>query len=81
MFIEDEAHVNNIAVDPSWQGRGIATVLMLDLARRPSTGDHGISPSRSGWATSPALALYRRFGMAPVGLRPNYYPEPARMHW
>ena len=23
----------------------------------------------------PALALYRRFGMAPVGVRPNYYPE------
>ena len=22
----------------------------------------------------PALALYRRFGMAPVGVRPNYYP-------
>ena len=23
----------------------------------------------------PAIALYRRFGMAPVGVRPNYYPE------
>jgi ribosomal-protein-alanine N-acetyltransferase len=22
-----------------------------------------------------AIALYRRFGMAPVGVRPNYYPE------
>ena len=23
----------------------------------------------------PAIALYRRFGMAPVGVRPNYYPN------
>jgi ribosomal-protein-alanine N-acetyltransferase len=23
----------------------------------------------------PAIALYRRFGMAPVGVRRNYYPE------
>ena len=23
----------------------------------------------------PALALYHRFGMAPVGVRRNYYPE------
>ncbi len=23
----------------------------------------------------PAIALYRRFGLAPVGVRPDYYPE------
>jgi ribosomal-protein-alanine N-acetyltransferase len=31
-----------------------------------------------------ALALYRRFGMAPVGVRPNYYPatgEDALIMW
>ena len=31
----------------------------------------------------PALALYRRFGLAPVGVRPNYYPdgEDALIMW
>jgi ribosomal-protein-alanine N-acetyltransferase len=75
MLIEEDAHVNNIAVDPAWQGRGIATVLMLDLAR--SAVDRGSRhltlEVRVG--NEPALALYRRFGMAPVGLRPNYYAE------
>ena len=33
------------------------------------------SPSRSGWATTRPCALYKRFGLAPVGVRPNYYPE------
>jgi ribosomal-protein-alanine N-acetyltransferase len=74
MLIEEDAHVNNIAVDPSWQGRGIATVLMLDLAR--SAIDRGSRhltlEVRVG--NEPALALYRRFGMEPVGVRPNYYP-------
>jgi ribosomal-protein-alanine N-acetyltransferase len=75
MLIEEDAHVNNIAVDPAWHGRGIATVLMLDLTR--SAIDRGSRhltlEVRVG--NEPALALYRRFGMAPVGLRPNYYAE------
>jgi ribosomal-protein-alanine N-acetyltransferase len=32
----------------------------------------------------PALALYKRFGLAPVGVRPNYYPvtgEDALVMW
>ncbi len=75
MLIEEDAHVNNIAVDPAWQGRGIATVLLLDLARSAIErgSRHLTLEVRVG--NEPALALYRRFGMAPVGLRPNYYAE------
>ena len=74
MFIDDESHVNNIAVDPEWQGRGLGAVLLLDLVR---TGlGHGARhltlEVRVG--NQPALALYQRFGMAPVGVRRNYYP-------
>lgn len=32
MFSGDDAHITNIAVDPEWQGRGVATEMMLDLA-------------------------------------------------
>ena len=75
MFIDDESHVNNIAVAPDWQGRGLGAALLADLVR---TGlAHGVRhltlEVRVG--NDPAIALYRRFGMAPVGVRPNYYPE------
>jgi [ribosomal protein S18]-alanine N-acetyltransferase len=75
MFIDDESHVNNIAVDPAWQGRGLGRVLMLDLVRTGLAhgARHLTLEVRVG--NDPAIALYRRFGMAPVGVRPNYYPE------
>ncbi len=82
MFIDDESHVNNIAVDPAWQGRGLGAVLMLDLVRTALSrgARHLTLEVRVG--NDPALALYRRFGMAPVGVRPNYYTaEDALIMW
>jgi ribosomal-protein-alanine N-acetyltransferase len=74
MFIDDESHVNNIAVAPAWQRRGLGAVLLLDLVRTGLArgARHLTLEVRVG--NSPALALYGRFGMAPVGVRPNYYP-------
>ena len=74
MFIDDESHVNNIAVDPRWQSRGLGVVLLLDLVRTALDrgARHLTLEVRVG--NEPALALYKRFGMAPVGVRPNYYP-------
>jgi ribosomal-protein-alanine N-acetyltransferase len=82
MFVDDESHVNNIAVDPAWQGRGFGAVLMVDLVRTALErgARHLTLEVRVG--NDPALALYRRFGMAPVGVRPNYYtPEDALIMW
>jgi ribosomal-protein-alanine N-acetyltransferase len=75
MFIDDESHVNNIAVDPTWQGRGLGAALLADLVRTGLAhgARHLTLEVRVG--NDPAIALYRRFGMAPVGVRPNYYPE------
>ena len=75
MFIDDEAHVNNIAVHPGWQGRSLGTAILLDLVRvaLERGARHLTLEVRVG--NEPALALYRRFGMAPVGVRRNYYPE------
>jgi len=75
MFIDDEAHVNNIAVHPGWQGRSLGTAVLLDLVRvaLERGARHLTLEVRVG--NEPALALYRRFGMAPVGVRRNYYPE------
>ncbi len=75
MFVDDEAHVNNIAVDPEWQGRGLGAVLLADLVRTALErgARHLTLEVRVG--NDRAIALYRRFGLAPVGVRKNYYPE------
>jgi ribosomal-protein-alanine N-acetyltransferase len=83
MFIDDEGHVNNIAVAPAWQSRGLGAVLMLDLVRTGLARGvrHLTLEVRVG--NEPALALYARFGLAPVGVRPRYYPggEDALVMW
>jgi ribosomal-protein-alanine N-acetyltransferase len=74
MLIDDESHVNNIAVDPAWQRRGLGAVLLADLVRTALDrgARHLTLEVRVG--NEPALALYSRFGLAPVGVRRNYYP-------
>jgi len=71
----DDGHITTIAVDPAWQRRGIATRMLLALAR--AAVDRGcrnltleVRMSNSG-----AQALYQRFGFVPAGVRKGYYPE------
>lgn len=71
----DDGHITTVAVDPAWQRRGIATRLLLALAR--GAIDRGclsltleVRMSNSG-----AQALYQRFGFVPAGVRRGYYPE------
>ena len=84
MFIDDESHVNNIAVDPEWQGRQLGAGVLLDLVHTALArgARHLTLEVRVG--NEPALALYKRFGLAPVGVRPRYYPgtgEDALVMW
>lgn len=82
MLLGEDAHVTTVVVDPDHRGGGIGTRLMLDL----------VDEARSAGATSLTLevrvsneaaqALYRRFGMAPVGVRKKYYvTEDALIMW
>ena len=32
LYVEQDAHITNVAVHPMWRSRGIATELLLDLA-------------------------------------------------
>ncbi|HEY5306958.1 MAG TPA: ribosomal protein S18-alanine N-acetyltransferase [Casimicrobiaceae bacterium] len=73
----DEIHLLNLTVDPHEQGRGHARH-MLDML---------VAGSRAASATqlwlevresnTRARDLYRRYGMAEVGLRKGYYPAAA----
>lgn len=75
LFAAEDAHVTTVSVDPACQQHRVATRLMLVLAERAL--EHGsvaltleVRPSNVA-----AIALYNRFGFAPVGVRKNYYRE------
>jgi ribosomal-protein-alanine N-acetyltransferase len=84
MMVCDDGHVTSVAVDPGWQGRQIASRLLLAVFRA------GIAEGCTGLtlevraSNRRAQTLYRRFGMAPAGVRKNYYShegEDALVMW
>lgn len=76
LFVLGEGHITTVAVDPDVQGSRIGTRLLLVLLRRSlEFGTEGVTLEvRAG--NEPALALYRRFGFAPAGVRKDYYSDP-----
>jgi ribosomal-protein-alanine N-acetyltransferase len=75
LFAATDAHVTTIAVHPDHRRKGVATALMLLLARQAV--DRGMTALTLEVAASNrgAQALYHRFGLAPVGVRKNYYED------
>lgn len=73
MFAGDDAHITNVAVDPAWQGKGVATEMMIDLVNLAR--DRGCQAMTLEVRHSNAAAqnLYRQFGFAPAGVRKKYY--------
>lgn len=73
MLIDDETHLMNIAVDPSLRRSGIARWLLahliIDVVARGVR--HLTLEVRVD--NDAAIAMYRQFGLAPVGTRPDYY--------
>ncbi len=73
MIVGDEAHLMNIAVEPSCRRSGIArsllSQLILDVVDRGAK--HLTLEVRAD--NDAALQLYRRFGLEPAGQRKNYY--------
>jgi len=82
MLVGEEAHVTTVAVEDAWRGKKVGTGLMLRLV--DGAIRNGASHLTLEVRASNVIAqdLYRRFGMAPVGMRKNYYPnEDALIMW
>ena len=78
----DEAHVTTLAVTSEARGGKLGTRLMLSLIDAALLGGakHLTLEVRS--SNRSAQELYRRFGMAPVGVRKSYYgDEDALIMW
>jgi [ribosomal protein S18]-alanine N-acetyltransferase len=75
LFQPPDAHVTTIAVDEQQQGRRVGTRLMLVVARQAMAAgvDNLTLEVRAG--NVPAISLYRRFGLVPVGIRKGYYAD------
>ena len=71
----EEAHITNVAVDPEYQRRRIATRLLYDLIRSAAEMQAdavSLEVRVTNWG---AQRLYGMFGFRPVGIRKNYYQE------
>jgi ribosomal-protein-alanine N-acetyltransferase len=71
----DQAHVTNIVVAEGHRRAGIATRLMLALAREARRRECVAWTLEVRASSEGAQELYRRFGFAPAGVRKNYYED------
>lgn len=71
----DESHITTIVVDPAWHRQGIATRLLLVLARAAIERGSASLTLEVRVSNSGAQALYQRFGFVPAGVRRGYYPD------
>jgi ribosomal-protein-alanine N-acetyltransferase len=76
MFAPDEGHITTIAVHPQHRRRGVATQLLVALARTAIERDYGALTLEVRAGAEGAQALYRTFGFTVEGVRAGYYTEP-----
>lgn len=82
MVVGDEAHITTVVVAGDHRGHRIGTRLMLALTEAAIAAEARSLTLEVRVSNEAAQALYRRFGMAPVGVRKNYYrTEDALIMW
>ncbi len=75
-IVSDELHINNIAVDPRWRRRGIASALLTAALDRGRNRGIRLAFLEVRASNVEAQSLYRRFGFTPTGIRRGYYTHP-----
>jgi ribosomal-protein-alanine N-acetyltransferase len=73
-FIVDEAHLLNIAVDPTQQKQGIGRLLLDNVQQQAMIKKASTIFLELRATNQRALALYQMAGFNEIGLRKNYYP-------
>ncbi len=75
MFVGDDAHLMNIAVDPSARRQGIAAELCDRLVVGAVCRGATNLTLEVRASNVEAIALYERLGMHSAGVRPGYYQD------
>lgn len=71
--VSGEIHIANIAVDPKYRRRGIASWIMSKLLKSSESKGIKIVHLEVRESNLPAIALYRKMGFRLVGKREKYY--------
>jgi ribosomal-protein-alanine N-acetyltransferase len=71
--IEDEIHINTIAVDDMLRRRGIGSALLRGVLQHTGARRATLEVRRSNLA---AIGLYEKLGFHVTAVRPKYYAEP-----
>lgn len=69
-------HINTFCVDEGQRGKGIASMLMERLLEKAVSEGAEDATLEVREGNAPALALYRKYGFVPVGVRKRFYREP-----
>ena len=82
MVVGEEAHVTSVNVRTDRRSGGVGTRLMVSLVDAALDAGARSLTLEVRTSNAAAQALYRRFGMAPVGVRKRYYgTEDAVIMW
>lgn len=75
MIVAGDGHITNVGVDEAHRRHGVATRMLLVLARRALAEGVEALTLEVRMSNTGAQALYRRFGFSPAGVRKNYYSD------
>jgi len=75
MMSLNDGHVTTVAVDPEWQRTGVATRLLISLAREAIGRGASALTLEVRLSHRGAQRLYQRFGFTAVGVRKGYYAD------
>jgi [ribosomal protein S18]-alanine N-acetyltransferase len=71
----DEAHISTIATHPRWRRQGIAELLLIEMTERAAELEARVMTLEVRVSNHGAQRLYRKYGFAVVGRRPQYYSD------
>ncbi len=82
-YIINEAHITNIAVDPNYQKKGVASEILKAIIKKSHELEIIGVTLEVRESNEAALKLYEKFGFENEGIRKNYYEnnENAIIMW
>ncbi len=74
--VDDQIHINNLAVRPELRGQGLASRLLADVMAELAVAGATRATLEVRRSNVPALRLYAKAGFVEAGVRRNYYTQP-----